>query len=190
MGMTDAVFRVIMNDPGRHNDPWGVVGMDLTQDGKMMVKLARQFSKTEYGKIAQYLAGLSKRVGPDIIGIETNNRGKYVQRLYREKYNLGLTGVFTSSNLREETRNAGNTMDKEFMVKWVKTQLESGNIILPKNQNNGIEKLVWQISQIVRNQTPSGRYSYKAQKSRHDDLYMAFLLCCHQVFLHMRRIGA
>ena len=53
------------------------------------------------------------------MGIETNNRGGRVLKLYREKYNMTwLYGVNTSANLTEETRAKGYSMDKPYMVKW------------------------------------------------------------------------
>ena len=182
------IVKIVMGDPGRKNDPFGIVGIELDmKTGIIKPKLARQFIKTKYGVVADYLLTVRNSIKPNIIGIETNNRGKRVMNLYREKYALKLVGINTSANLTLETLERGLTMDKPFMIGWLKEYLQNHMIKFPNNPTVEMKVLIDQIHQIVGIRTAAGHISYKAQRGRHDDLFMAFLLCCHIARLYLKR---
>ena len=182
------MVKIVMGDPGRSHDPFGIVGIDLDMEtGKIRPKLARQFIKTKYGIVANYLLTIEKKLRPQFMGIETNNRGKNVQKLFSTKYNLQVAGVFTSSNLTEKTRERGESMDKPFMIHWLRDYIDDGMVEFPEHPSEDMQELINQHSQIVGINTMTGSVSYKAQRGRHDDLFMAFLLCCHMARLYLRR---
>ncbi len=94
-----------------------------------------------------------------------------------------LHGVSTSANLTEKTRDMGYSMDKIFMVKWIAEKQEEGMFEFPINPTKDMEELQNQIPQIVKVPTPNGGYTYKAQRGRHDDLFLAFMHCCNFIRL-------
>lgn len=178
-----------MGDPGRSNDPFGIVGTMYNHDKhKIQFKLAKQIINQPYSVAAQFLIKMKKQIKPNFIGIETNNRGKRVLALYRTKYKMTwLQGVATSANLTEQTRQKGFTMDKPFMVKWFKTQMEEGLFEWPDDPTPDMQVLIDQVPQIVSIRTAGGQTSYKAQRGRHDDLFMAALHCCNFIRLFIEQ---
>ena len=183
-----STIRIICGDPGRTNDPFGVVGVELDLDTRRIrIRLARQFLKTKYGVVADYLLTAKHNLKPHFMGLETNNRGKRVVTLYKEKYNLPMIGIHTSANLTEKTRDRGYSMDKPFMVGWLKELMDDKLLFFPTNPSADMRELQNQIVQIVGIKTPSGHTQYKAQRNRHDDLFMALLLCCNVARLYLRR---
>ena len=179
---------IIMGDPGRSHDPFAIVGIELDmKTGKIRPRLARQFIKTKYGVVASYLLTIRQKLHPQFLGIETNNRGKSVQKLFHKKYNLKVAGIFTSSHLTEQTRQRGESMDKPYMVNWLKNYINDDMIEFPENPGDDMRELENQLGQIVSIPTLSGGISYKAQRGRHDDLFMALLLCCHIARLYLSR---
>ena len=104
-----------------------------------------------------------------------------------KKYNLDVAGIFTSANLTEKTINRGQSMDKPEMVKWLKDTMANHQVLFPEKPSEDMQELINQIHQIVGITGPSGHTTYKAMRGRHDDLFMAFLLCCHVTILFMKR---
>lgn len=186
--MIQKTIKIVMGDPGRRNDPFGIVGIELDMDTHTIKpKLARQFTKTKYGVVADYILTVKKTIRPNIIGLETNNRGKRVLSIFATKYNLKLVGINTSANLTTKTLERGLAMDKPYMIGWLKEQLQNHIIKFPSKPTVEMQVLITQIHQIVGIRTPNGSTTYKAQRGRHDDLFMAFLLCCHMARLYIRR---
>ncbi len=181
-------IRIVMGDPGRQTDPFGIVGIELNLESEIIrPRLARQFIKTRYGIVADYLRDIKENAKPDFMGLETNNRGGKVLQLFQEKYNLKLLGINTCGELTEESRERGKSMDKPFMVSWLKQQLIIDNVEFPINPSTHMAELQNQLNQIVGIRGPGGNIQYKATRGRHDDLFMAFLLCCHMARLYLRR---
>ena len=178
-----------MGDPGRKHDPFGIVGVqyNLTKH-KIQFKLAKEFAKTPYGTVAKYLTKVHDTINPNFMGIETNNRGGRVLKLYQEKYNMvWLHGVNTSANLTEETRSKGYSMDKPYMVKWFAQRQQEDFFELPDITGKDMQTLIDQIPQIAAILTANGSTTYKAQRGRHDDLFMAALHCCNFVRLFIKQ---
>ena len=181
-------IRIIAGDPGRMGDAFAVVGIELDmKTGVIRPKLVRQFFKTKYGIVANYLLTIEKKLRPQFMCIETNNRGKRVQDLFLKKYNLKVAGIYTSSNLTEKTRQRGESMDKPFMVQWLKDYIDAGQVQFPENPSEEMQELENQLAQIVGIATPSGGTTYKAQRGRHDDAFMGFLIAVHIARLYLKR---
>ena len=191
-------LRVVCGDPGRSGDPFAVVGVQYEHsnyDGsgrtshKIHIKLAKQFIKRPYSDVAKYLYTVQKNIRPNHMAIETNNRGKRVLQLFKEKYKLqNIRGVATSSNMSETARNTTLTLDKAYMINWLKQKLEVEKmIVFPCDATGDIKELMNQIPQIVSYQTPSGRIGYHADRGRHDDLVMALLHCCNYIRIYIDR---
>ena len=190
-------IRVVCGDPGRSGDPFAIIGVQyeyINYDGsgpdhKIHIMLAKQFTRKPYSEVAKYLYIVQKNIRPHYMAIETNNRGKRVLQLFKEKYKLqNIRGVATSSNMSDAARNTTLTLDKAYMINWLKQKLEIEKmIVFPSNPDADTKELMNQIPQIVSYQTPSGRIGYHADRGRHDDLVMALLHCCNYVRLYMDR---
>ena len=171
-----------------NNDPLGVVGIQANLiTKKFHIKLARQFTNEKYVNVVNFLKSIKKKIHPDFMGIETNNRGKDIQELFKIKYNLPLTGINTSSHLTSKSRDKGLSMDKAFMIEWFAVQKQKHNILFSDNPSKHMSLLMDQIPQIGTMRTASGLTTYKAVRGRHDDLFLALLLCCHIALLYQKR---
>lgn len=175
--------------PDIQHDPFGVIGALYNHDRhKIQFKLAREFTNTSYGNIATYLKKVKQDIRPNFMGLETNNRGKNILKLFREQYKMSyLYGVNTSGDMTEETRQKGFTMDKNFMVEWFIEKREEGLFEFPLSPTRDMQKFIDQIPQIVAVKTLTGTTSYKAQRGRHDDLFMAALHCCNFIRLFIEQ---
>lgn len=182
------IIKIVMGDPGRHNDPFAIVGIEYdTETKNIYPKLARQFVRSKYGIVAEFLLAVKKSQRPNFMGLETNNRGGNVLKLFETKYNLKMNGVYTGFDLNEETMLKGKSMDKPYMIKWFKENID--RVIFPEVRSADMSELLNQMNQIVGIRTASGHMMYKAQRGRHDDLFMALLLSLHIVMVHEKREG-
>ncbi len=179
-------IRIVMADPAQSSDPTGIVGIEgHCPTGKIRVKLAKQFTdknkEIRLNKTASYLRKIRERIEPDYLGMETNNDGTEIIKKINQQGGVSLSGITTSANLTAKTRRKGRSMDKPFMIKWLATKLRNHDIEFPKKESTqkDMKILIEQIPQIVSQRTPNGSITYKAQRNRHDDLFMALLLCCH-----------
>jgi len=173
------------NTPDIQHDPFGIIGVLYNHDiHKIQFKLAKEFTNTNYSVIAAYLKKVKQNIKPNFMGLETNNRGNNILKLFREQYGMRyMYGVNTSADLTEETNQKGFTMDKNFMVKWFVEKREEGLFEFPLSPTKDMQKFIYQIPQIVAMKTLTGATSYKAQRGRHDDLFMAALHCCNFIRL-------
>ena len=179
-------LKVIMGDPGRTADAFAWVGTQLKLDteAKIEFRLAKQFFKTPYGRVAAYARKIYALYKPNFMGIETNNRGKEVLSLFHRKYDLTfLQGVSTSANMTEKARQMGFAMDKPFMVEWFKEKMDEQMFSFPGTPSKDMQELIDQIPKITRFMSPSGKTSYKAYRNQHDDLFMAALHCTNYIRL-------
>ena len=98
-----------------------------------------------------------------------------------------LHGVNTSANLTDETRSKGYSMDKPYMVKWFAQKQDEDFFEFPDIPSKDMQTLIDQIPQIAAIPTANGSTTYKAQRGRHDDLFMAALHCCNFVRLFIKQ---
>ena len=179
------LMKIVCGDPARSHDAFGIIGIqsDIIND-VVRIGLAKQFFNQPYGVVASYFGTIQNNLKPDFMGIETNYRGHKLLKLFNNKYNLPIKGIYTSSNLTEKTRVSGKVMDKSYMIKWFIKHKLYHKIKFPEIMTPEMITLTNQMNDMIRIPTQTG-YTYKAQKGRHDDLFMALLLCCH-VHLHYR----
>jgi hypothetical protein len=105
----------------RH-DPLAIVGAQFNLDDyKIKFKLAKQFKNNTFANVAQYLNVIKAQIKPNIIGIETNNRGKEIYNLFKYKYQMNwLQPIHTSSGLTEDydPEEDDNYKDDEIKDEW------------------------------------------------------------------------
>ncbi len=179
------LIKIVCGDPARRNDAFGIIGIqsDIIND-TIRIGLAKQFFNQPYSIVANYFTKIKNNLKPDFIGIETNYRGEKLLQLFNYKYNLDIKGIHTSANLTEKTRQTGKVMDKSYMIKWFIKHKLAHKIKFPEILTPEMITLTNQMNDMIRIPTQTG-YTYKAQKGRHDDLFMALLLCCH-IHVHYR----
>ncbi len=175
------LLRVISNDPANSFDAFGVIGLQATWPEKtIQIKYAKQFfrDKNEMNKLQFYkninlqLILLKDSIQADIVTIEKNFDYDDLYKIFNSP--LKPLWVQTCSSLTENNRNNVNTMDKNFMAKWLVKNLT--RITIPQNADETILELIHQNMQISSYTTPSGKTGYKAKSGRHDDLFMAELI--------------
>jgi len=108
-----------MGDPARSGDAFAWVGaaFDLHKY-EIQFRLAKQFFHTPYANVASWAMNTHKRINPNFMGIEQNNEGKKVLRLFHNKYQMDyMQGITTSAGLTEKTRQMGFAMDRG-MIKF------------------------------------------------------------------------
>lgn len=177
---------IIMTDPAESSDPTGIIGIHGNFKTKQIhVKLAKQITDKDknirLSKTAKFLIKMRNSIHPDFMGAETNNDGvEIIKNLKR--LGISLHGISTSANLTDETRTKGTAMDKPFMIDWFKKQKIKHNILFSSEPTQDMQECIDQIAEISEISTPGGKTSHKRLRGRHDDLFMALLLCCH-VFL-------
>ena len=190
-------IRIVMGDPSGtidpfdidalenlniKNDPFGVAGISVNLEyKKIRVRLAKQFNDCRFETVANYFKLVQKTVKPHVMGLETNNRGKDILKLFKSRYELTtLIGVNTSANMTEESRQRGFSMDKPYMTRWFGQQKDQlHNIIFPEIPTKDMSILQDQISQMVSIPTPNGSTTFKAARGGHDDIFLALLHCCN-----------
>ncbi len=174
-------LRLLIGDPGKSNDPFGTLGIDGTfPEKKIFIRTAKQFIKEPYGTVAKHFEHIYKTKKPDIMIIEKNFD---YDSVYPAFAHLPIRYVTTLSNLTAETRSKGRSIDKPFMISWLQKQYRKHTIQVPSTQSPDMQELINQRNQIVGITGPSGHVSYKAQRNRHDDLFMCELIGCNFIRL-------
>lgn len=172
-------LRVLIGDPGKTNDPFGVIGQEATWPSRQIfTRHAKQFIRKPYSDVADHFESLNKKLNFDLMLIEKNFDYENVSKAFAH---LPITYVSTSSGLTEKTRALGWAMDKPFMINWLKTEHKKHTLQYPSKQSRDMVELENQRRQIVGISTPGGQTSYKAQRGRHDDLFMAELIGCNAI---------
>ena len=174
-------LRLVIGDPGRSNDPFGVVGLEGTwPERKIYVRYARQFIKEKYETVAEEFVRLKNKVKPHMMLLEKNFDYDNVWKAF-SKYPLEIKYITTSTDLTQKVRAKGWSVDKNFMIGWLKEEQPKHTIQYPGNRTQDMEELINQQTQIVGITGPSGHVSYKAVRNRHDDLFMAKLIGCNAI---------
>lgn len=172
-------LRLLIGDPGKTTDPFGVIGIEATYPEELIyIRHAKQFKNTPYSTVARHFSKMSNMMRPHLILIEKNFDYENVLNAFTH---LPVKYITTGTGLTEKTRAKGWTVDKPYMVGWLKEQYKKHTIQLPSNPTEDMQELINQRNQIVGITAPSGHVSYKAQRNRHDDLWMAELIGCNAV---------
>ncbi len=172
--MKNKTLRVLVGDPGKTNDPFGVVGMEGTwPQRKIYTRLAKQFKRKPYSTVAKYFERQDKHLQFDLMILEKNFDYPDVSKAFAH---LPIMYINTSSTLTLQRRAEGWALDKPYMIKWMQQEHKKHTLQYPVKQSVDMVELENQRNQIVGIATPGGSTSYKAQRGRHDDLFMAELI--------------
>ena len=179
-----------MVDPGT-SDPTGIVGIDGDlAANKIKVKLARQITEPvkykRYRETRDYLKLLQRKIRPDVMGIETNNRGRDLY-IKLKMHGIRLEGINTCGDMNFQNTLKGHAMDKPHMTGWTARAISEQVIEFPEKGLADMDELINQIHTIKPFISPNGSTQYRAMNSRHDDLWSAFLLCCYVFFVMKHR---
>jgi len=167
-------LRILVGDPGRSTDPFGVIAQEGTYpEKKIYTRHAKQFKKEPYHTVAKHFDTMHKKINFDMMIIEKNFDYENVSKAFAH---LPIIYVSTSAGLTEKKRAQGWSVDKPYMIGWLKGQYTKHNVLYPSKQSPDMQELINQRNQIVGIKAPSGHVSYKAQRSRHDDLFMGELI--------------
>ena len=181
-------LKIIIGDPAKAGDSFGVLGQHATwPEKKIFTRLAKEFKREPYPKVAKYFTKLKKQIRPDLMIIEKNFDYENVSKAFSK---LGITYVSTTTGLTEKARAKGWAVDKNFMIGWMKQEYKRHTIQLPENQSDGMRELINQRNQIVGITAPSGHTAYKAQRGRHDDLFMCELIGCNAIRIWWDQLDA
>ena len=189
-------LKVVMCDPAGkvtpfhddydiRNDPFAIIGAQFDiSNYKIKWRLAKQFKRDSFQNVAMYLKDVKKKIKPNFIGMETNNNGGDILKLFHKQYHLNyIKGVTMSNNLTEEARDKGYAVDKNFITKWFKEKYEEGMFEFPKSPTEDMQEFMNQIPKIIPVMTANGSTTYKAHRGQHDDLFVAALHCCNIIRL-------
>ncbi len=169
-------LRVLSGDPGRVNDPFGVVGLEaIWPKKKIHIKLAKQFKRQKYRMVAVYFKKAIKKIHPDLVLIEKNFD---YDRLNPAFVKLPITYVTMSTGLTEKTRMKGYSIDKTWVIRKIDELHKRHAIVYPEKLTRDMQELINQ-----RNEMVSVNGSYKRKRSRHDDLFMAKLIGINAILL-------
>ena len=96
-------------------------------------------------------------------------------------------GIFTTGTMTAKNRQTKwESMDKPYTIDWLRRCAAADGpenapafVVPPRKPSPHMQVLMEQITMIKQYRTHTGEFTYRAISSRHDDLFMAFLLCCH-----------
>jgi len=172
---------VLSGDPGKTNDPFGNVGLEGTWPEKQIfIRLARQFKKEKYKRVAKYYSKVRKQVKPNLILIEKNFD---FERLKPAFAHLPITYVTMSANLKPSTRRKGFSIDKPWCIKEIHKLHKRHAIQYPEKLSYDMQELINQRNEMAGINTGTGHLSYKRVRNRHDDLFMAKLIGINAILL-------
>ena len=173
------MMTIVAADPGGDEttarpDPFGIVGGTLDRrTGSMAVRLAEQHVGRPYPEVAARLARIRDVAKPDLIVVETNNKGR---RFIRECGGVvDVVGVHTAApGVSRKKRLSGRVMDKEAAMFWAAGKIKDGTLRLASGACIG--ELRKQLQEFRPFRTPGGGTAYRRAAGRHDDLAAAMLL--------------
>ncbi len=172
-------LKLLIGDPGKSNDPFGVIGLEATRpERKIYVRYAKQFKKTPYRAVVEEFEKLHRQIHFSLMILEKNFDYEKISKAFNH---LPITYVSTTGGMTEKNRAKGWAVDKPYMIGWLKTEYKNHTIQYPNIKSADMSELINQQNQIVGITAPSGHVSYKAQRGRHDDLFMAKLIGCNAI---------
>jgi len=183
-------LRILTGDPGITPDFFGVIGQEATwPEKKIYTRHAQRFKikpdetkQSYYARVAYHFHKLHNKLNFDLILLEKNLIVSFDYELISKAFaNLPITYVTTLSGLTAKTRQKGFTIDKNFMIDWLKNEYQKHTIQLPPIHSEEIKELINQRNEISGITGPSGHTSYKRKRGRHDDLFMPELIGCNAI---------
>lgn len=172
-----------MGDPAYSGDYFGTLGLEGTYPEKQInIRYARRFRKVTnetreqfYARVAAHYKSLHNKLHFDMIILEKNFDYDRVAPAFKE---LPILYVTTSGELTAQTRSKGKSVDKNFMIGWLKKEYIKHTIQLPTTHSTEIEELINQ-----RNEISQINGSFKRMRGRHDDLFSCELIGCNVIRL-------
>jgi len=180
-GMENKVLRLLIGDPAKTTDAFGVIGVEATWPArKIYLRFAKRFWNEPYKVVANHFALLKRLYKINMMILEKNFDYENVSKAFAH---LPITYVTTTGNMTEEKRAKGWAVDKPYMIGWLKQEYKKHTILYPRLLSVEFQELINQRNEMVGITAPSGHVSYKRQRGRHDDLFMAELIGCNAVRL-------
>lgn len=177
------ILRLLVGDPAFSGDYFGTLGMEgLYPDKKINIRYAQRFKKYKdetreqfYARVAKSYTQLHQRLKFDLIILEKNFDYDRVEPAFKE---LPILWVTTTGELTAQTRAKGKSVDKNFMIGWLKKEYLKHTIQLPTAHSTEIAELINQ-----RNEISSINGSFKRMRGRNDDLFSCELIGCNVIRL-------
>lgn len=150
---------------------FNAVWMAKVLDGKIYIsKGFRQ--KGDPDDVIEVIKGWANIFKPVMITVDANAGGSKIMR-DMTKHNLPVTPFSFASQVRLDA------------IRETISRLHSGIIVLPMSDDDSetkrmMEHLFNELTHIVRDQTPTGLFTYKS-KSSHDDCAMAFIMLINSI---------
>ena len=141
---------------------------------------AKRWLGRAYLQVEKELYKIDEKTPFDYYIVERNNTGEHVIEVLRYQYSLPVIAVTTVSNIKDEKKVfSPKVMDKIEMVRYMLIMFNDGRIVFPRNPQGEVKELLRQLSIFAEHKTEgTGRVSYQAEGSEHDDLVMALMLAC------------
>lgn len=169
----------LAGDPARKHDAFATVGVTLdVKLGLITIKHAKQHWDQPYHIVAEHWTKLNDKIQFNFMVLETN-KGKKAIKLFREKYDLPIHGIATSANLSQKSLSSGKAMDKTYTAQHLVKLHKAKKILFPQKLTADMQELINQWNEISFFKTPGGAETCKRIRGRHDDLFVALLLCVH-----------
>lgn len=178
--MVSKGITVAVDDPGGWSDSFCEVMAEI-KSNKILLTDAIFWNKEIYPdlttkKIKDDISKLQKHFKFDYHLCETNNTGHMIiSDLKNHPYNLKITGITTSANLKtKKTMKKGTSLDKNKTVPYLQKFIEDGTIELPATMTPGLKKGIEEIQNY--GVTKSGKYE---ALSGHDDFVSCLVILVH-----------
>jgi len=173
-------LKVLSGDPGRTNDPFGNIGLEGTwPDKQIHIRLAKQFHREKYARVAKWYVKAQKKIKPDLILIEKNFDYDRIKPIFSH---LPITYVTMSSGLKESTRRKGFTIDKPWTIKQIILLHKRHAIQYPMILTRDMRELQNQRNEMAGINMGS-HVTFKRIRGRHDDLYLAKIIGINAILL-------
>ena len=169
-------MRIICADPGLKQDSFGIVGIEST-GGAIYPRFAREYRRVPFSVIAYEMAPLVAKIRPHFVGLELNNQGPEAVAAWQAA-GIKCEGINTTGRLSAKHRIGWRSMDKAYTVQWVRQLQKRGRITWPSDPSPHMQTLEAQVMNFKERREYHGGFRYEAGRG-HDDMVMAFVLCCH-----------
>ena len=174
-------LRVLGMDPGRSNDPFGIVGLEGTYPEKIIhIRLAKQYKRKSYLTVAKYCKKVKNQINPHLILIEKNFDYDNLKEPFTT---ISPTYITMSSGLTEQTRRKGFSIDKPYVINKIHQLHKNHKILYPEKLTSDMQELIDQRNEMVGITGNTGNTTYKRTRNRHDDLFMSKLIGINAVML-------
>lgn len=140
---------------------------------------AKRWQGRAYLEVEREIHLIDAKTPFDYYVVERNNTGEHVIEVLKTQYSLPIVPVTTSRDIKDEKKIfSPKVMDKIDMVRYMLIMFNDGRIVFPKEPKGEVMELMRQLSIFSEKKTETGKVTYQAEGSEHDDLVMALMLAC------------